>query len=393
VANKKNWVENSDYWIQLTKNIEDKLSDKLHEELTKSFIDKKISILSRSLKQDLVLNTEINDENKIHIDGQLIGELKGLKFLIEITSKTLDTDIKSIRKAARKGVEEELVRRVNEILEKGEIELNNENKILWKNNPIARLKKGKDYLSPEVDVITDESLNLETKTKLTLFLNNWLDNHINELLGDLIKLTKYKIENQYLRGLVFQLYENNGVIKRSEIDQIVKSIPANERRKLWGMGIKIGRYHIYLPKMLKPKAVEFRIGLWKIFNNLSDKNKIPQSGLNFIINKKFEKNFLLLCGFEKFGEFFIRIDILEKLFIKIIDSTANRKFKINSEMMNLLGCSKENFYKLMAYMNYKKDKAVDTYVFKGEKKKKEKLIKFDKKENPFNKLLSLKLNK
>ena len=45
-ANKKNWVENSDYWVQLTKSIEDKLSDKLHDELTKSFIDKKISILS-----------------------------------------------------------------------------------------------------------------------------------------------------------------------------------------------------------------------------------------------------------------------------------------------------------------------------------------------------------
>ena len=25
VANKKNWVENSDYWIQVTKDIEDKL--------------------------------------------------------------------------------------------------------------------------------------------------------------------------------------------------------------------------------------------------------------------------------------------------------------------------------------------------------------------------------
>ena len=51
------------------------------------------------------MNTEINDENKIHIDGQLVGELKGLKFLIEVTSKTLDTDIKSIKKAARKGIE------------------------------------------------------------------------------------------------------------------------------------------------------------------------------------------------------------------------------------------------------------------------------------------------
>ena len=391
VANKKNWVENSDYWVQLTKNIEDKLSDKLHDELTKSFIDKKISILSRSLKQDLVLNTKINEENKIHIDGQLIGELKGLKFLIEVTSKTLDTDIKSIKKAARKGVEEELIKRVDNIVSNGEIEISNENKIIWKDNPIAWLKKGNNYLNPEIDIIADDALSLDSKNKLILYLNKWLSDHIDKVLGDLIKLTKHKIENKYLRGLVFQLYENNGVVKRNNVEQVVKAIPTEERRKLWDMGIKIGRYHIYLPKMLKPKAVEFRVRLWKIFNNFSDKNEIPQSGLNFLINKDYDNKFLLLCGFEKFKEFFIRIDILEKLFIKIIDGTKDRKFKINSEMMNLLGCSKENFYKLMNYMNYKKDKSIDTYIFMGERKKKSSLIKFDKKENPFNKLLSLNI--
>ena len=391
VANKKNWVENSDYWIQLTKSIEDKLSDKLHDELTKSFIDKKISILSRSLKQDLVLNTEINEENKIHIDGQYIGELKGLKFLIEVTSKTLDTDIKSMKKAARKGVEKELIKRVDEILDKAEIEINNESKIIWKGNPIARLKKGSDYLNPEVDIICDDALNEDSKFKLISFLTKWLNNHINTILGDLTKLTKHKISNQYLRGLVFQLYENNGVVIRNKVEKIVKSIPVEERKKLWGMGIKIGRYHIYLPKMLKPKAVEFRIGLWKIFHNLSDKNKIPKSGLNFLFDMPLDKDFLLLCGFEKFRNFFVRIDILEKLFLKIIENTKDKKFKINSEMMNLLGCSKENFYKLMDYMNYKKDKTVDTYIFKGERKKKEKIIRFDKKENPFNKLLSLNI--
>ena len=391
VANKKNWVENSDYWVQLTKSIEDKLSDKLHDELTKSFIDKKISILSRGLKQDLLLNTEINDENKIHINGQLIGELKGLKFLIEITSKTLDTDIKSIKKAARKGVEKELIKRVDEILTNAEIEIDRESKILWKNHPIARLKKGNDYLNPNIEIIADESLNEESKLKLSIFLNKWLGDYINEILGDLTKLAKHKITNQYLRGLVFQLYENNGVVKRTEVDKIVKSIPAEERKKLWGMGIKIGRYHIFLPKMLKPKAVEFRIGLWKMFYNLSDKNKIPKSGLNFLISTTLDKNFLLLCGFEKFKEFFIRIDILEKLFLKILENTKDKKFIINPEMMNLLGCSKENFYKLMNYMNYKKDKTIDTYIFKGERKKKEKIIRFDKKENPFNKLLSLNI--
>jgi len=391
VANKKNWVENSDYWIQLTKSIEDKLSDKLHDELTKSFIDKKISILSRNLKQDLVLNTEINNKNKIHIDGQLVGELKGLKFLIEVTSKTLDTDIKSIKKAARKGIEIELLKRVNEIISKAEIEIDINNKIIWKNNPIAVLRKGNNYLNPYISIIADDALNEESKLKLNTFLNKWLTNYINELLGDLIKLSKYQINNQYLRGLIFQLYEKNGVVKRNEVDKIVKSIPLDERKKLWGMGIKIGRYHIYLPKMFKPKAVEFRINLWKIFNKLSKKNTIPKAGLNFLVSNTLDKNFLLLCGFEKFNDFFVRIDILEKLFLKILDNTKDKKFKINSEMMNLLGCSKENFYKLMTYMNYKKDKNADTYIYRGEKRKKEKIIRFDKKANPFNKLLSLNI--
>ena len=47
VSNKTNWVENQDYWIERTKSLEDKLSDRLHEELTKSFIDKRASILAR----------------------------------------------------------------------------------------------------------------------------------------------------------------------------------------------------------------------------------------------------------------------------------------------------------------------------------------------------------
>ena len=120
--------------------------------------------------------------------------------------------------------------------------------------------------------------------------------------------------------------------------------------------------------MLKPKAVEFRVSLWKIFYNLSNKNEIPKSGLNFIKGSYLEKNFLLLCGFEKFKDFFVRIDILEKLFLKILEKTKNKKFVINAEMMNLLGCSRENFYKLMAYMNYKKDKTAD-WVRKRKKRK------------------------
>ncbi len=391
VANKKNWVENSDYWVQLTKNIEDKLSDKLHKELTNSFIDKKISILSKGLKQDLVLNTKIDEDDKILINDQFVGELKGLKFVIALTSKTLDTDIKSIKKAARKGVGQELKKRVSYITSSESILLDEKCNILWKNNIIARLKKGNNYLNPEIQIFADDALDDLSKSKLETFLKSWVDDYIKEILGDLLSLNKEYAKNKYIRALMFRLFENNGVLKRELVDEIVKSIKLDERKKIWELGIKIGRYHIYLPKMLKPKAVSLRISLWRLFYKLATNQNIPRSGLNYLTDRKYNKNFLLLCGFEKFKNHYVRIDILEKLFIKILNKTEKRKFKIDSEMMNLIGCNKESFYSLMLSMNYKKSNEADTYLYVGENKRKNKFINIKKDENPFKKLLNLNL--
>ena len=394
VANKKNWVENSDYWIELSKNIEDNLSEKLHQELSKIFIDKRISVLSRGLKQDAKLKTTITNDDDVIIDEQLIGKLKGLKLNLEFTSSTLETDIKSLKKAARQGMVDELSSRVKEIINKKEVEFRNNSKIYWKENPIAKIKKGKNYLSPEVEIISDEALDVEAKEELLHFLSDWLSGYISEELNDLINLIKLDNKNKYLRALSFQLYESNGILKRINVEDIVKAISKDERKQFKSLGIKIGRYHIFLPKMLKPKAVNLRILLWKFYNNIQTSNEIPKSGLNFLVDdkKKFDKKFLLLCGFEKFENFYVRVDILEKFFLKIIENTKDGKFKISSEMMNLLGCSKENFFKLMNLMNYRKENnSVDVYSYRGYRKERGKVKFVNKKDNPFKKLMSLNL--
>ena len=233
-------------------------------------------------------------------------------------------------------------------------------------------------------------MSADEKKKLDQCLKNWISSHVKELLGDLINLTKINIKNQYLRALAYQLYENNGVLKRKKIEEIVKLISKEERKKLWAMGIKIGRYHVYLPKMLKPKAVTLRTTLWKNYNDIITNLAVPKFGLNFVTNENFNDKFLLLCGFERFKNYFVRIDILEKLFISIIEKTIDKKFKISPEMMNLLGCTKENFFKLMNLMNYKKSKDSDTYYFfSNNKKNKDKVTLNKNKVSPFSKLLVL----
>jgi len=184
-------------------------------------------------------------------------------------------------------------------------------------------------------------------------MSQWLKQEKERLLQDLIKIEDPKIENRFVRALCFQLFENNGVLKRENVDDILKQIDKKERHIFRQLGIKIGRYHIYQPRMIKPAAITFKAILWNCFYNLS-KNESPTFGLNFIKNfSNQNKDYLLICGFETFDNVIIRIDILERLFLKIIELSKQYKFELNSEILNLLGCTKDDFKELMKKMNYK----------------------------------------
>jgi ATP-dependent RNA helicase SUPV3L1/SUV3 len=193
------------------------------------------------------------------------------------------------------------------------------------------------------------------------------------------------------------LFENHGVLKRLDAEDLLKNLDKDQRANIKKIGIKIGRYHIYQPLMIKPKAVNLKIILWNCFNNKTQREKCPNFGLNFL--KNFEtknKEFLLICGFETFENYIVRVDILEKLFIKILSSTNNNQFTISSEMLNLLGCGKEDFEKLLKLMSYKKidkDKDIFSYDFKRKDKKKIKKDNVKKNiNNPFASLKNLSLN-
>ena len=394
VANKKNWADNSDYWVERTKYIEDKLSDKLHEELTKSFVDKRISILSRSLKQDIILGTEIKNENEVIIDNQYMGQLKGLKLELDLKSGSLKTDIKSLKKAARQAISPELIRRVGKIVESEVLSFNDDYKICWKDHPIAYLTPGKNYLNPKLELLVDDAIDQESKEKLKNNLEGKLQKLITSELSDLVKLSEAKFQNNYVRALCYQLFENNGVMKREIIDKMVKNISKEDRASLRKAGVKIGRYHIFLPKMLKPNAVDLRIKLWKLHFPNDQKYIIPKSGLNFLKDEtKKNKKFLLICGFENFNKFYIRVDILERFFLKIMENTKDGMFKIDSDMMNLIGCSKENFLKLLDLMQYKSRKNIkESEEFFTYKPKFEKINnKINNQNDAFRKLSELRL--
>ncbi|WP_415286487.1 helicase-related protein [Candidatus Pelagibacter sp. Uisw_104] len=397
VSNKINWVESQNYWIEKTKLLEDRLSDRLHEELTKTFIDKRASVLARGLKQDIEFKTEIMEDNKVIIDEQFIGDLKGLRFEIDLKAGALETDIKSLKKAARQTVGPELQKRIQSIIDTGLIEIKDDFKIYWKNFPIAKLIAGKDYLNPDIFLIVDDILENDDKQKLSEFIGNWIKEKIKLVLKSLIDLKNLKESNSSIKALAYQLYENNGVIKREVVAEYLKKLGQDERKILRDLGVKFGRYHVFLFRLLKPEAVSLRTLLWKNFNQKNLNLTPPTFGLNFLDDKNIrDKHFMLLCGFENFDNYFVRIDILERLFVLIINASPekDKEIKLVPEMLNLLGCSKENFKRLIEKMNYKTlEKDKDIYFrYSPQKKIKKPFKKTVSINNPFKVLKNFNFN-
>ena len=125
------------------------------------------------------------------------------------------------------------------------IKLNNDFKIYWNKFPIAKLIPGNDYLNPNFELIVDDVLDHNQKQKLNNYINKWLKNKINTILQSLIDLKNLKDKHSSIKALAYQLYENNGVLKRDNVSEYIKNLGQNERKILRDLGVRFGRYHVF----------------------------------------------------------------------------------------------------------------------------------------------------
>ena len=101
------------------------------------------------------------------------------------------------------------------------------------------------------NLIIDDIVENNEKLKLQSFLKKWLDTKIIDELDSLLKLKSINSVNAHVRALSYQLYENNGVVKREEVLDIIKNLGQDERKTLRNLGVKFGRYHIFLYNLFK----------------------------------------------------------------------------------------------------------------------------------------------
>ena len=254
VANRPDWLADPEHWQDVTRAVEDKLSDALHERLAERFVDRRTSVLMRRLREKANLETEIGKSGEVTVEGHVIGRLDGFMFAPDASAA--GSEAKALNAAAQKALAGEIEQRATKLSQAAndQIVLANDGALRWTGDVVGKLIPGDDVLRPRVRIVADEQLTGPARELVQTRLDLWLKTHIEKLLAPLFSLTAADDVTGMARGIAFQLVEALGVLERQKVAEEVKGLDQPSRATLRKYGVRFGAYHIYLPILLEAGA-------------------------------------------------------------------------------------------------------------------------------------------
>ena len=375
VANRRNWLEDPTHWREKTRDIEDRLSDALHERLTQRFVDRRTSALMRHLRDKHMVSPEVNDRGEVSLEGHLIGSIEGFRFTL---ARSDDGDSKNLRAAASQVVAPEILKRAERLAgaPNEEFVLATDGTVRWRGEVVANLAEGEQLLTPRLIVLADEALTGPELERVQDRLNLWLRHTVNTQLESIMQLAEPADLEGAARGIAFQLSDHLGLLPRTAVAEEVKGLDQDVRAKMRKLGVKFGAYHIYVPLSLKPAPRELALILWALKNGgvrqpgVSDLPQIVLSGrTSFLIDPEVNPKLYEIAGFKVAGKRAVRVDILERLADIIrplialnpvthqgelpAGAAEGNGFRVTVEMTSLLGTAGEDFASILTSLGYR----------------------------------------
>ncbi len=375
IANRADWLEAPTYWQGRAKDIEDRLSDVLHEKLTQRFIDRRTSVLMRRLAKKEGLMSSIEEDGAISVEGEVIGRIVGLSF---IPGEALDGgETRLLKQAAVQALTTEVTARAISLATTADTELRllRQGDIVWQAQPIGRLHAGDARFKPRVEVIADDLLNPSLREDVRQRLQKFVDRTIAAAIEPLLKLEEAEGLENTTRGLAYRLAENFGVLPRDDVAAEVKALSQEDRAKLRGFGARFGAHTVFLAALLKPAPTEIRMLLWwldqlKAGTVSGPVPTLPPNGLtSMIADTAMPDGFYRMGGYRVSGKRAVRVDMLERLADLIRDrlfwkpripeeqrpagSIEGGGFSVIPDMMSVVGCSGEDFQDILTSLGYR----------------------------------------
>ncbi len=320
IAARPDWVRDAVHWQGRARAVEDKLSDALHERLTARFVDRRATQLLRRLDAEdgQALLSAVTRRGEVVVEGHQVGHVAGFGFLPDPLA--VGDAKKLVWRAARRALREEMPRRVAHAEAApdsafawtvgdgtGGPETAGQH-IAWDGVAIARLRPGSTRLRPRVEILDSEFLDGAQRERLRVRLQAYVEARLQADLAPLFAALAHAAALPEARGRLHRLGEGLGVVAETEAEPLAPALRA--RLKL--IGVRAGRFALFLPALLKPRPAAMRARLWALHHGLA-LPALPAPGLVSLPPQDWPPGFAATAGWLEAGPVLLRLDVAERV--------------------------------------------------------------------------------
>jgi ATP-dependent RNA helicase SUPV3L1/SUV3 len=336
LSHRRGWLEDAARHQARSREVEDRLSDALHEKLIQRFVDHRSAAIAHALARG-ALDLEVAADGLVRSGGQLLGALRGLDF--EPVLSREKSDARALRKAARQALAPELGRRVVALVEAQheEIGLDELGRLVWRDGVLGWWEKGEAPGLPLLKLAPLEMLGAGERQRVQRRLVAWSRDAAAEVVE---RLRRPEAEGLSPggRGLVYELERRLGLVYRADVADL--ELVERDRRLLARLDVRLGAHCVYLANQFDPQLTLIRAALAAAWLGLERPPALPAPGQVSLVADG-QADFYAAIGYPVVGPRALRVDMLERVAACLREAarrSGSMAFDLPRSLGDWMGC-------------------------------------------------------
>ena len=329
LSHRREWLEDAAGWQERTRDLEDRLSDALHAELTRRFVDRRAMRATRAWQAGEEM---VDADGAVRVDGEEVAVVRGLTLH---ATPSLD---RALRKAVRRAVRDEVARRAEALVAAPDdaFGVGPDGTLFWQGEAVGRWIHGSAPPEPVVRQLRHEVVPAPVREQIGHRLHRWTREQVAALLAS---LQDDPALTAPARALLHALRARGGSVPREEVTAEIRRLSGGDRTALARRSIRLGQRQVYGLETLEPDRVALRAALWTTWSGHRPAPEPPPPGATSVaVADGVPRAFYAAIGFPALGPLAVRVDIAERVAARVRKLVRKGPFEPPEELLSWLGC-------------------------------------------------------
>jgi ATP-dependent RNA helicase SUPV3L1/SUV3 len=380
IAHRPDWLADPIAMAARTREVEEKLSDALHERLTQRFVDRRTSVLLRDIgrKGAGEFPVVVDEQGEVSVGSFPIGRMEGFAF--EVDPAARHSDRKMLLATAERRLGGEYEKRAAALAADTDehfslrTEAGEPVAILWRGHEVARLGPGKNLLSPRVLIERRlDRVSGRGRDAVVARLDLWVRHQVEKSLGQLRHAgaaAQDSASPPAVRALLAMLVDEGGIVAREAVSVTLAGLDREQRRAITGLRIRIGALDLFMPDVLKPQARRWRTALRAAAAGVAMPELPPEAAVVLPAPPEPGRSLLNRLGYRLLGPQMLRVDLVERLARHAHEARGGKPQPVvDHALATSLGLTAPAIARLMMDLGFRPGDAEAPWFWRGRKRR------------------------